>query len=223
MSYSVIIRCKNEERWIGHAIQSVIEWVADPEIIIVNNHSEDKSQEIAKMFRKDPDLSSSSEFYTDLKIIDISDYSPGRALNLGVKNSKNPNIIILSAHCVINKFNEQHISELLSVHAGIFAKQTPIFEGKKITPRYLWSHFGSDPVVNMYSHLEERHFFHNAASAFKKELLLAHPFNENLVGKEDRYWAEKIVNNGMTTYYEPNGFRVEHHYTNNGNTWKGVG
>ena len=25
MNFSIIIRCKNEERWIGHAIQSVID------------------------------------------------------------------------------------------------------------------------------------------------------------------------------------------------------
>ena len=32
---SVIIRNKNEERWIGHAIQSVVDFIDSPEIIIV--------------------------------------------------------------------------------------------------------------------------------------------------------------------------------------------
>ena len=38
-SVSVIIRNKNEERWIGHTIQSVIDTFDKPEIIVVNNNS----------------------------------------------------------------------------------------------------------------------------------------------------------------------------------------
>ena len=30
---SIIIRTKNEERWIGHSIQSVIDFFSNPEII----------------------------------------------------------------------------------------------------------------------------------------------------------------------------------------------
>ena len=35
--FSVIIRCRNEENWIGHCIQSVIDNFDDPEINVVNN------------------------------------------------------------------------------------------------------------------------------------------------------------------------------------------
>ena len=35
---SIIIRSKNEERWIGHAIQSVIDNLPNNEIIIVDNN-----------------------------------------------------------------------------------------------------------------------------------------------------------------------------------------
>ena len=42
-NFSVIIRSKNEERWIGHAIQSVIDNLPNNEIIIVDNNSIDKS------------------------------------------------------------------------------------------------------------------------------------------------------------------------------------
>ena len=57
---SVIIRVKNEERWIGHAIQSVIENLPGSEIIIIDNNSTDNSIQIAKYFLKDPNLK-----YTD--------------------------------------------------------------------------------------------------------------------------------------------------------------
>ena len=53
---SVIIRCKNEERWIGHCIQSVIESLNKPEIIIIDNKSKDETLSIIKSFKEDPNL-----------------------------------------------------------------------------------------------------------------------------------------------------------------------
>ncbi len=51
MKISVIIRCKNEERWIGHSIQSIIDFFDDDsEIIIVDNNSNDKSKHIISLF-----------------------------------------------------------------------------------------------------------------------------------------------------------------------------
>ena len=47
-STSIIIRTKNEERWIGHAIQSVLDNISKPEIIIVDNNSTDKTIKEAK-------------------------------------------------------------------------------------------------------------------------------------------------------------------------------
>ena len=38
---SVIIRCRNEEQWIGHSIQSVIDNFDNPEIVIIDNNSTD--------------------------------------------------------------------------------------------------------------------------------------------------------------------------------------
>ena len=222
-NFSVVIRCKNEERWIGHAIQSVIDHIPNNEIIIVDNNSKDRSLEIAKSFRKDRDLKGNSEQYTDINILNIDEYTPGAALNLGVKNSSYENIIILSAHCIIKKFNPKKNIKDLDSYAGIFGNQIPYYEGKRINKRYLWKHFTEDSVENMYSEMEDRHFFHNAASSFKKNILLEHPFNEKLTGKEDRYWANAIIERGLKTLYDPDSFITDHHYTSNGNTWKGVG
>ena len=56
-SISVIIRSKNEERWIGHAIQSVLDNLIKPEIIIIDNFSTDETINIVKSFVVDPLLS----------------------------------------------------------------------------------------------------------------------------------------------------------------------
>ena len=80
---SVIIRCKNEEQWIGHSIQSVLDTFDNPEIIIVNNGSTDDSISIVKMFVKDKTLEHHSN-YTNVKIYDFNEYTPGSSLNFGV-------------------------------------------------------------------------------------------------------------------------------------------
>ena len=103
-NFSVIIRTKNEEQWIGHTIQSVLDHLFKPEIIIVDNNSSDKTLEIINQFAQDPLLNSNSSKYTKIKIFNIDNYSPGKALNLGVKKSSKKNILIISAHCILKKF-----------------------------------------------------------------------------------------------------------------------
>ena len=45
---SIIIRTKNEERWIGHTIQSLLDHLDKPEIIIVDNNSKDSSAKFVR-------------------------------------------------------------------------------------------------------------------------------------------------------------------------------
>ena len=56
MSISVVIRSKNEERWIGHTIQSVMDFINKPEIIVIDNNSEDRTIDIVNRFKRDPKL-----------------------------------------------------------------------------------------------------------------------------------------------------------------------
>lgn len=222
---SVIIRTKNEERWIGHAIQSVLDNFFKPEIIIVDNYSSDKTLEIVKTFNQANFLDNKQNLnngYTKVIIKKIKDYSPGKSLNLGVKSCSNNIILILSAHCVINKLNFDEIKKNLKKFVSVFGNQIPVWNGKKIIKRYIWSHFTNKKVENMFSKQENRYFLHNAAVFYNKNTLKKFPFNEDLTSKEDRYWANNIVKKSKQILYDPS-FSVFHHYTINGNTWKGIG
>ena len=122
MYFSIIIRCKNEERWIGHAIQSVIDNFdkTKSEIIIVDNNSTDNSMDIVNLF---------SNIHTNthrIKIINIDNYTPGLSINLAVKNSNYENILILSSHCQIKKINFGKIKKLLENNVAIWGKKIPI-------------------------------------------------------------------------------------------------
>ena len=86
---SVIIRTKNEERFIGHAIQSILDQIHKPEIIILDNDSSDQTLQIVRLFTQDKNLKNNTNVnYTDIKVFKIKDYTPGKSLNLGVKKQK---------------------------------------------------------------------------------------------------------------------------------------
>jgi glycosyltransferase involved in cell wall biosynthesis len=220
--FSVVIRCKNEEKWIGHAIQSLIDNLHKPEIIIIDNGSSDKSLEIVRMFQEDPLLDRKSKNYTKIKIYKIQDYTPGQSLNLGIQKSSKKYVMFMSAHCVLKKIDEKKIINDLKNFVCVFGKQTPVLFGKKITKRYIWSHFHEKKVVNYFSNLEGRYFLHNAISIYNKNILKKYPFDPHLSTKEDRYWAQQIVKKGFKYLYCPE-LEVDHHYTEAGNTWKGIG
>jgi rhamnosyltransferase len=220
--FSVIIRTKNEERWIGHAIQSLLDNLYKPEIIIIDNNSTDRTLDIIKCFIEAPLLEKTSENYTNIKILNIKNYTPGKSINLGVKKCTRKNVMILSAHCVLKEYNEKLLIDSLKKNVCVFGNQIPVWNGKKISKRYIWSHFGNKKKQNLYSKLENRYFLHNALAVYKKDILKKIPFNETLTGKEDRYWANKIIERKLNFLYDPS-LLAEHHYTTNGNTWKGLG
>ena len=221
-SVSVIIRTKNGERWIGYAIQSVLSNLNKPEIIIIDNNSTDETLNIVGMFVQDKMLGDKkNKNYTNIKIFNINNYTPGKALNYGVKKSTKDIILIISAHCQLQKIDFRKHQKNLQKFECIFGQQNPVYKGKDVIKRYLWSHFKDKKDINMYSNFEKRHFLHNALALYKRKTLIKNKFNEALVAKEDRYWANNLIKKNKKILYDPD-LKAYHHFTENGNTWKGL-
>ena len=69
---SIIIRTRNEERWITPCFEALFsQSYQDFEIVVVDNESTDKTLDKIRQFSVE-------------KILTISDYLPGKALNLGI-------------------------------------------------------------------------------------------------------------------------------------------
>ena len=213
---SVVMRCRNEERYIGYAIQSIHDFLGyDVEIIIVDNESTDNSIRVVNTFE-----------YLDIKNVNIvkNEYSPGRALNMGIEKCKNEYILVLSSHCQITKLDFKEVkNQLDSGKAAVWGKQIPIWDGKRITRRYMWSNFKDESSVNYFCKHESRYFLHNAFSFYKKETLIKYPFDVHWPSKEDRYWANDIINNKKLDIVYNSDIECNHFYTENGATWKGIG
>lgn len=209
---SVIIRNRNEQEYIGFALQSVLDKLPTAQIIVIDNNSTDDSLDIVKLFNN----------RANIHIVSIKDYTPGKSLNMAVNLCTYDTILILSAHSQITNLDLELVQSKLKSHSAVFGKQTPIYRGKRINKRYIWSHFSDEPVINMYSQIEQRPFLHNAFCFYNKQDLIELPFDESLPGKEDRYWAIEAIKQYKTYLYLPN-IEVNHFYTTNGATWKGIG
>ena len=88
---SLIIRTKNEERWLSSCLGAVFSQRYKAfEVILVDNESTDKTVEKARQ-------------YPIKKIVTISNFLPGRALNLGIEESKGKYIVRVDSDDYVNE------------------------------------------------------------------------------------------------------------------------
>ena len=193
---SIIIRTKNEEKWIESCLKSVFNQnYKNFEVILVDNESTDDTVKIAKKYR--------------IKILKISKFKPGLAINEGIRKSKGKFIVCLSGHCI--PINQSWLKNL--VHdlnkksiAGVYGRQEPLSFSSDLDKRDLINTFGLDKKVQINDT-----FFHNANSAFRKELWKKFPFDEQVTNIEDRVWGQKVIENGFKIIYQPKASVYHYH------------
>lgn len=194
---SIIIRTKNEERWISSCLESVFsQEFKDFEVIIVDNNSIDNTVEKAKQFKI-------------ADILNISEYLPGKALNLGVKASSGKYFVCLSGHCVpVNNYWLGNLVDNIKLPdvAGVYGRQQPLSYSSDFDKRDLLITFGLDRKVQV-----KDSFFHNANSIIKKSIWADIPFDDETTNIEDRIWAKEVIRQGYKIIYEPNACVYHYH------------
>ncbi len=204
---SIIIRTKNEERWLGHCLSMIYQQdCKDFEVILVDNNSTDATLNIAKRFPIS-------------KKINVDVFLPGKALNDGIRLSSGKFIVCLSAHCVPQ--SSKWLSFLLSNFldnekvAGVYGRQLPVSFTDPIDKRDLMIVFGQDKRIQV-----KDYFFHNANSMLRRDLWDMYPFDENVSNIEDRVWGKQIIDAGYQIVYEPDAAVFHHHGLHQGNALK---
>ena len=203
---SVIIRTKNEEKWIGHCLDAVFTQKvdADTEVVLVDNESTDHTVEVARR-------------YPVRKVININKYQPGKALNEGIKSSNGNYIVCLSAHCIPEK--DDWLETMLANFqgndkiAGVYGRQLPLSFTDPIDKRDLLIVFGLDKRVQ-----NKDYFFHNANSMLPRAVWEKFPFDDKVTNIEDRVWGKEVIEAGHQIIYEPEAAVYHHHGLHQGNT-----
>ena len=198
MLVSVIIRTRNEERWIGRCLLAVThQSLVDVEAVLVDNESTDRTREIAREYR--------------IKECSISrgEFTYGRALNLGIQKSLGRYVAILSGHCI--PADNYWLAKLLANFqdpgvAGVYGRQEPMLDTSSVDKRDLWTTFGIERRVQ-----RKDPFFHNANCMIRRSVWERQPFDETVNGVEDRVWAKQVLADGYTIVYEPAASVFHHH------------
>lgn len=194
---SIIIRAKNEERWIKHCLTMVhAQSFQDFEIVLVDNESVDSTVTVAERLGID-------------KLTSVSEFRPGRALNQGIGISSGEYLVCLSAHCVPR--DEHWLETLLAGYdspevAGVYGRQIPVSFSSDNDKRDLLITFGLDRRVQVRDY-----FFHNANSVIRRDVWEQFPFDDETTNIEDRLWAKEVVSAGHHLVYEPEAAVYHHH------------
>ena len=186
---SIIIRTKNEEKWIGACLRSVFDQEnSDFEVIVVDNQSRDETLNIVSNY--------------PVKLVHYEEaYFPGKALNTGVRASSGDYLVFLSGHCV--PVNTQWLNYLRRDFddpgvAAVYGRQEPLPYSSDTDKRDLWTVFGLDKKIQ-----KKDSFFHNANSMIRRDIWEAIPFDEQTTNIEDRIWAKAVLQQEYHIVYEP--------------------
>ncbi len=181
---SAIVRVKNEAATLERTLSSLRAQTVVPEIIVVDSGSTDGSLEIA---RGNCDA---------LVEIPSSQFSYGRALNIGAQRASSPFHFALSSHCVAPR----HWVEGALAHydasevAGVCGTQTFSDKTPVLRP------FVQDAA---YAAAHPRWGFSNHASSWRAAAWERFPFNEDLDYTEDKEWAHRVLRAGWTIVFDP--------------------
>ena len=185
---SVVIRARNEAKWIWRCL-SALKHQSEPiyEIIVVDNNSSDQTIEVAAKFGVE-------------RILSLTDYSPGKALNLGFAEASGDLVSVISAHCIPS--DESWLARLilpLVEHGDIgaaYGRQIPLPFSNAQDKADLYAVYRSESKIQRIDG-----FFNNANSVVPRHVWETLPFDESVTNVEDRVWGQGLIERGLAIAY----------------------
>lgn len=198
MKVSIVIRTLNEERYLPACLNAIKSqnFNNEIEIIVVDSGSTDCTLEICADYK--------------VKIVQIqkSEFTYGRALNIGCECSEGEILVFLSAHCIPNstdwlknltdplfKNEAEYVYGAQRGRLGVNA----ISECRDLITKY------QDKIVKNNFH----HDINNSNAAIKKDIWQKYKFDELVSGREDLVLALTLQSENYRLDYTPRA-QVEH-------------
>jgi hypothetical protein len=192
----VVVRCKNEMPWISSTLERLARLPVD--ITVIDSGSTDGSLEVAKR--------------AGVRIVRIlpQDYVPGRVLNDAMRRTSGDVVAFVNADAI--PLHDDAAFRLASAcragAAAAYGRQAARASARAITRIDHDRCFPRDPRGPGF-----RHFFSMAASAIRRDVWEALPFDDGLRYSEDVDWTWRLKALGLTVAYVPDAeFEHSHDY-----------
>ncbi len=188
-SVSIILRVKNEGRYLGKVINAILEqdYPSMPEIIVVDSGSTDDTLRVA------------GKYGCRIVKINPEDFTFGRALNIGYKAAKGDIFVNLSGHSIPT--DSKFLRNLVGIYEdpivmASFGRNVPLPEACPSEARDLETWFPDE-----WLDVPDR--FSNGNSSLRRAAWERIPFDENVSGSEDIIWAKQLLSLGFRVVYVP--------------------
>jgi rhamnosyltransferase len=198
INVSIIIRTKNEEKFIGNTLDVLFsQTYRDVEILIVDSGSTDKTLEIAK------------KYPVIIYEIKPEDFTWGYSLNYGFQRAKGEYVVCLSAHSL--PLSEEWLDILIAGFDGdniaaVMCNTLPWPDCNPFDRRGLLKKFN---IPKQEIPEDPPFIFGNVSSAIRKSVWEKVHFDETLSYCEDEDWLRTVRKLNYRVMYEP-GAKVYH-------------
>ena len=198
MDISIIILTKNGGANFPRLLERILEqrFGGSYEVIVIDSGSTDSTLEAA---RSQPVI---------LKQIPPQEFHHGRTRNLGVEMARGDYIVFITQDAL--PLDEKWLQHLIDGFddasvAMVVGRQIPWEHTRPPEKFFCYYNFPAFKIVvqSGADYYHDNVFISNVNSAFRREILLEHKFDENIVMAEDKEIAARLLKNGMTVNYEP--------------------
>ena len=187
ISTSIVIRTKNEARYLASTIEGILDQTQSPdEIFVVDSGSVDATIEIAQRYP------------VRILTLEPQRWNYSRAINIAAAVATGEALVCLSAHC---RPIDQHWLASLTRHladpivAGVWG---PGYRPGRELPR------PGPPERQLTYRAENRSWgLSNSNSAIRRSLWEESPFDEALPATEDKAWGMAMLAAGFEIVYDP--------------------
>jgi len=196
---SIVIPVLNAERYLPALFEAFAAQRPAPphEVIVIDSNSRDRSATIATS--------------AGARVVPIARFTHGAARNLGAREAAGDLVVYLSQDA--RPQDPQWLAELIRPFAdpqvaAVYSRQVPQPDCKPMEAFFYGTHFPDGQPLrrekgNRSSLALRDVFFSNVSSAVRRDILIRHPFDENLIMSEDQQLARDILEAGYATVYQP--------------------
>jgi rhamnosyltransferase len=197
---SVVIPTLNAAPFLPRLVEAIFsqEPAVPVELVLVDSRSTDAT---AKLAAADPRV----------RLVPIANFSHGRARNLGAREARGDVVVLMTQDAV--PADRGWLAALLEPFAdprvvASYSRQVPHADANPMERFFLRKRFPPGPAVRREARGDaplafEDVFFSNVSAAVRREVLLAHPFDEELIMSEDQQFSRDVIAAGRAVVYQP--------------------